>query len=38
LRADNLAPVLASCRAGSMLGNPLVLSDQALKQAMMAAL
>lgn len=38
LRADNLAPVLASCRAGSMLGNPLVLSDQALKQAMIAAL
>jgi alcohol dehydrogenase len=38
LRADNLAPVLASCRAGSMLGNPLVLSDEALKQAMIAAL
>ncbi|AHF01954.1 alcohol dehydrogenase [Thiomicrospira aerophila AL3] len=38
LTQDNLAPVLQSCRAGSMLGNPLVLSDQALSQAILAAL
>lgn len=38
LTADNLQPVLDHCRTGSMLGNPLVLSDQALKQAMLEAL
>lgn len=38
LTQHNLAPVLQSCRAGSMLGNPLVLSDQALKRAILAAL
>ena len=38
LRADNVQPILDHCRSGSMLGNPLVLSDQALKQAMLEAL
>ncbi|SFR54857.1 iron-containing alcohol dehydrogenase [Thiomicrospira sp. ALE5] len=38
LTQDNLAPVLQSCRAGSMLGNPLVLSDQVLREAILAAL
>lgn len=38
LRADNLNQVLANCRTGSMLGNPLVLSDQALLQSMLEAL
>ncbi|MBE0494080.1 MAG: iron-containing alcohol dehydrogenase [Thiomicrospira sp.] len=38
LRPDNLTEVLANCRSGSMLGNPLVLSDQALTQSMLEAL
>lgn len=37
LTPDNLAPVLASCRAGSMLGNPLLLNDEQLTQALLAA-
>jgi alcohol dehydrogenase len=38
LRADNLAPVLAACRSGSMLGNPITLSDAQLTQALLTAL
>lgn len=38
LRKDNLSSVLANCRSGSMLGNPLVLSDSALQQAIVEAL
>lgn len=38
LRSDNLAPVLENCRSGSMLGNPLVLPDSALQQAILDAL
>ncbi|WP_127470028.1 iron-containing alcohol dehydrogenase [Thiomicrorhabdus aquaedulcis] len=38
LRADNLAPVLAACRSGSMLGNPITLSDAQLTQALLSAL
>ena len=30
LQEDNLAPVLSSCRSGSMTGNPLILTDKAL--------
>ncbi|WP_243831441.1 iron-containing alcohol dehydrogenase [Thiosulfativibrio zosterae] len=33
LSADNLEPVISSCRAGSMLGNPVTLSDQQLRSA-----
>jgi alcohol dehydrogenase len=38
LTQANMAPVIAQCRAGSMLGNPLVLSDEALTRALVAAL
>lgn len=38
LTPNNLAPVLANCRSGSMLGNPVTLSDNALKQALLQAL
>lgn len=38
LTQHNLQPVLLNCRVGSMLGNPLVLSDAALMQAMFEAL
>ncbi len=38
LTAQNVAPVIAHCRAGSMLGNPLVLPDEALLRAIIAAL
>jgi alcohol dehydrogenase len=38
LREDNLAPVINSCRAGSMLGNPVVLSDETLENAIIKAL
>lgn len=38
LNADNLQPVLDNCRAGSMLGNPIELTDEALYRAMIAAL
>lgn len=38
LTKDNLEPVLKSCRAGSMLGNPVVLTDQELYSAMVQAL
>lgn len=38
LTQHNLQPVLLNCRTGSMLGNPLVLSDAALMQAMFEAL
>jgi alcohol dehydrogenase len=38
LTKDNLAPILQNCRSGSMLGNPLTLSDQALKEALNTAL
>ena len=38
LTAHNLQPVLLNCRTGSMLGNPLVLSDAALMQAMLETL
>ena len=38
LSEDNLSPVLKNCRSGSMLGNPLELSDAALMRAMTQAL
>ncbi|KUJ74401.1 alcohol dehydrogenase [Thiomicrospira sp. XS5] len=38
LTTDNLDPILENCRSGSMLGNPLTLSDQALKEALNTAL
>ncbi|MFW6342872.1 MAG: iron-containing alcohol dehydrogenase [Halothiobacillaceae bacterium] len=38
LTPDNLQPVIDSCRAGSMLGNPIELSDEALYRALRAAL
>jgi alcohol dehydrogenase len=38
LTQANMAPVIAQCRAGSMLGNPLVLSDEVLTRALVAAL
>lgn len=38
LTKNNLDPVLKACRSGSMLGNPVELSDQQLKAAMLAAL
>ncbi|GAB6034933.1 iron-containing alcohol dehydrogenase [Galenea microaerophila] len=38
LTAENLTPILENCRSGSMLGNPLPLSDEALKQALLQAL
>ncbi len=34
LTPDNLAPVIENCRAGSMLGNPVVLSDAQLNNAL----
>ncbi len=33
LTADNLAPILQNCRSGSMLGNPVILDDAQLIQA-----
>ncbi|MDG6778963.1 iron-containing alcohol dehydrogenase [Thiomicrorhabdus sp. zzn3] len=38
LRSDNLQPVLNSCRSGSMLGNPVTLTDDQLLQAILEAL
>jgi alcohol dehydrogenase len=38
LTAQNVALVIGHCRAGSMLGNPLVLPDEALLRALIAAL
>ncbi len=38
LTPNNLEPVLENCRAGSMLGNPIQLSDSALFNAILAAL
>lgn len=38
LTPDNLEPVLQHCRSGSMLGNPVILTDEALRQAMLQAL
>ena len=38
LNQATLNPVIENCRAGSMLGNPVVLSDQALTQAILEAL
>ncbi|MDG6774466.1 iron-containing alcohol dehydrogenase [Thiomicrorhabdus sp. ZW0627] len=33
LSTDNLEPVIKSCRSGSMLGNPVILSDEQLHKA-----
>lgn len=38
MNQNNIGQVLGVCRAGSMLGNPLVLSDEALARAITAAL
>ncbi len=38
LNTANLGPILDNCRSGSMLGNPLTLSDSALNAALNAAL
>lgn len=38
LSPNNLKPVLENCRAGSMLGNPIELSDSALYNVMLKAL
>ncbi|MBN2647861.1 MAG: iron-containing alcohol dehydrogenase [Thiotrichales bacterium] len=38
LRSDNLEPILASCRSGSMLGNPTPLSDETLRKAIQGCL
>ncbi|MDG4813216.1 iron-containing alcohol dehydrogenase [Hydrogenovibrio sp. 3SP14C1] len=38
LQDDNLAPVLNSCRSGSMTGNPLILPDETLLSAIGQAL
>lgn len=38
LNQDNLTPVLQNCRSGSMLGNPVTLSDQQLQDAITIAL
>ncbi|MBF6057549.1 iron-containing alcohol dehydrogenase [Thiomicrorhabdus heinhorstiae] len=38
LTSDNLQPVLDNCRSGSMLGNPLVLEDEQLLDAIQQAL
>lgn len=38
LSETNLSPILDNCRSGSMLGNPLTLSDSALKSALNSAL
>lgn len=34
LTADNLAPIIENCRSGSMLGNPVMLSDAQLLSAL----
>jgi alcohol dehydrogenase len=38
LQTDNLEPVIQSCRSGSMLGNPVTLSDQQLYEAILKCL
>lgn len=38
LTATNIAPVLANCRSGSMLGNAIELSDAALNAALITAI
>ena len=38
LSMDNIQPVLASCRSGSMLGNPVTLSDAQLINALQSSL
>lgn len=38
LSRDNLQPVIDNCRSGSMLGNPVTLSDEQLRQAILEAL
>ncbi|QCU89336.1 iron-containing alcohol dehydrogenase [Thiomicrorhabdus sediminis] len=38
LTAANIEPVIENCRSGSMLGNPLVLDDMALRQALLEAI
>jgi len=35
LNNENIQPILTHCRSGSMLGNPVILSDQVLKKAML---
>jgi len=34
LTADNLTPIIENCRSGSMLGNPVILSDAQLLSAL----
>ncbi|TWX59483.1 iron-containing alcohol dehydrogenase [Colwellia hornerae] len=38
LSLDNIQPVISSCRSGSMLANPVLLSDEQLMQAISHAL
>lgn len=38
LSVDNIQPVITNCRSGSMLGNPVTLSDEQLMQAIYKAL
>lgn len=38
LKEDNIDSVLANCRSGSMLGNPLVLEDAILRYAIISSL
>jgi alcohol dehydrogenase len=38
LQENNIDPVLANCRSGSMLGNPLTLTDKALRYAIISSL
>jgi alcohol dehydrogenase len=38
LTPDNLSPVLENCRSGSMTGNPVTLTEEALYQALVKAL
>ncbi|RUM92692.1 MAG: alcohol dehydrogenase [Thiomicrospira sp.] len=38
LQKDNLTPILQNCRSGSMTGNPLILSDEVLMDAIQQTL
>lgn len=38
LSSTNIAKVIENCRAGSMLGNPIILSDKQLREAILQAL
>ncbi len=38
LNSHNIAPVIANCRSGSMLGNAVTLTDDQLREALLEAL